>query len=88
MAVMDRRFQVLLDEARYARIAGEAERTGRSVGALIRDAIDVCYPAGDETRIRVAGELLALSTTPESAPGEGPDELKSAWSEHLDRKLA
>lgn len=88
MAVMDRRLQILLDAARYERVAAEAERTGRSVGALIRDAIDACYPVGDEARIRVAGQLLDLTSSPADEVGEGPADLKQAYEARLDGKPA
>ncbi len=34
---LDRRLQLLLDEERYARIAGIAQREHRSVASVIRD---------------------------------------------------
>lgn len=81
---MDRRLQILLDAARYDRVAAEADRSGRSVAAVIRDAIDVVYPAGDDVRVEAAAELLRLSQQPEAAGGEGPAELKAAYESRLD----
>lgn len=40
---LTRRLQVLIDDERYERLAGEAERTGASIGTLVRDAIDDRY---------------------------------------------
>lgn len=40
---LHRRLQILIDDARYERLAGEAERTGASIGTLVRDAIDERY---------------------------------------------
>ncbi len=40
MSVLTRRTQLLLDEERYRRLQQEADATGRSVAAIIRDAID------------------------------------------------
>ena len=37
---LDRRLQLLLDEERYARIAGIAQHEQRSVASVIREAID------------------------------------------------
>lgn len=84
---MDRRLQLLLDEARYERVSAEAARSGRSVAAVIREAIDVSYPVGDDLRIRVAGELLSLTAKPGAGPAEGPAELKAALEQHLSDRL-
>jgi len=40
MSALTRRTQLLLDEERYRRLQQEADATGRSVAAIIRDAID------------------------------------------------
>ena len=44
MSVTERRLQILLDEARYRRVAAEADASGRSVAAVIREAIDQRFP--------------------------------------------
>lgn len=86
---MERRLQLLLDADRYARVAGEAERSGRSVAAVIREAIDFRFPdAGDTGRMQAAVDLLHLSRHPDDVPGEGPEELKAAYADHLDDKLS
>ena len=41
MSVLERRLQILLDGARYERLAREAEATGHSVAAIVREAIDL-----------------------------------------------
>lgn len=84
---MDRRLQLLLDAARYERVAAEAERSGRSVAAVIREAIDVSFPVGDELRVQVAGALLASTAHPKEEPGLGPAELKSALEQDLADRL-
>lgn len=88
MSVMERRLQLLLDADRYARVAAEAKRSGRSVAAVIRSAIDYRFPdAGDTGRMQAAVELLRVSAT---APdhGDSSAELKAAYSDYLDEKLA
>jgi plasmid stability protein len=40
MSMLNRRTQILLDEERYARLERRARQTGRSVAAVIREAID------------------------------------------------
>lgn len=84
MSVMERRLQLLLDQARYDRVASEAERSGRSVAAVIREAIDFRYPVDD--RAAAARELLAMTSTPGGEEGVDPAELKAAYElELLDR---
>ncbi len=56
MAVLTRRLQILLDEERMQRLERRAQRSGTSVAALIRDAIDLAFP--DEERRRAAGRRL------------------------------
>lgn len=78
---MERRLQLLLDQERYDRVAQEADRSGRSVASVIREAIDMRFPRADlEDRAYAAGELLALAT---QDAGEGPSELKRAYDDEL-----
>lgn len=86
MSVLERRLQILLDAARYERLAAEAERSHRSVAAVIREAIDLRFPDTDGGASAAAGSLLALTATPDDAPGEGPAELKDAYAAALDAK--
>lgn len=87
MSVLERRLQLLLDEARYARIAAEATSSGRSVAAVIREAIDLRFPAGDDLRVEAANELLTRSVTPEPGLGVGPAELKLSYEHELADRL-
>lgn len=85
---MERRLQLLLDAARYGRVAGEAERSGRSVAAVIREAIDFRFPVPTDTlRIEAAAELLRVSASPEPGIGEDPSDLKEAYAEALADKV-
>ena len=43
MATLERRLRMLLDAERMDRVTREAERSGRSVSAVIRGAIDFAY---------------------------------------------
>lgn len=79
--MLERRLQLLLDQTRYDRVADEANRSGRSVAAVIREAIDMRFPQADlDDRARAAEEFLALATEGE---GEGPEELKRAYEDDL-----
>lgn len=89
MSVMERRLQLLLDARRYELVSKEAQRSGRSVAAVIREAIDLRFTQDDtERRMRAARALLDMTATPESTPGEGPAELKVAYAANLDRALS
>jgi Ribbon-helix-helix protein, copG family len=61
---LTRRTQILLDEERYVRLEERAQRTGASVGALIRQAIDVAYPGALSDRERAGQELLDAEPIP------------------------
>ncbi len=89
MSVMERRLQILLDQQRYDRVAREAARTGRSVAAVIREALDLRFPDDLEpSRAAAAAALLALTRDPGTTPGEGPAELKAAYATALDTAIA
>lgn len=79
MSTLSRRTQLLLDEERHQRLAEEAQRTGRSIGALVREAIDVRFDLEEraERRRTAAGELLR-------APR--PSDPEPDWSE-VEREL-
>lgn len=81
MSTMERRLQLLLDQDRYDLVAHEADRSGRSVAAVIREAIDFRFPRADpDDRSCAAQELLALAT---EEAGEGPSELKRAYEDDV-----
>ena len=61
---LTRRTQLLLDEARYERLQAEADSTGRSVAAVIREAIDERLARVDERRREAGRRLLAASPSP------------------------
>lgn len=88
MSILERRVQLLLDADRFERLATEAQRSGRSVNAVIRDAIDFRYPADAEARTLALGEFLGLVR---SGPGETDewavlkDEIARSTDEHLVR---
>ncbi len=52
--MLTRRTQLLLDEARYARLERQAAATNRSVGAVIREAIDRAFPSESFSRAEAA----------------------------------
>lgn len=82
---MERRLQLLLDRERYARVEDEARRSGRSVSAVIRNAIDVAYPGELDVRVGALNTLLTIGRRP------GKEEPEPAWAsikESFDDDLA
>jgi hypothetical protein len=71
MHMLNRRLQVLVDDARFERLAEESKRRGAPVGELVRRAIDREFPgAGPKAeRERAGRELLAMPPP----PGDGPE---------------
>ena len=90
MSVMEKRLQLLLDRARYEKVEAEAKRSGRSVAAVIREAIDFRFDAGVEQRSAAAARLLART---EIAVGVEPDwadtkaQMEAELEAELDRKF-
>jgi hypothetical protein len=64
MGVMTRRLQILIDEERYALLEREAQRTGRPVAELIRDAVDARYGADPVARRAAYDVVLAAEPMP------------------------
>lgn len=78
MRNLERRVQLLLDEPRYRKVAGEARRRHVSVAAVIREAIDR-LPAGADRRRAAIAEILAAESMPLPAdPAELRRELDAA----------
>jgi hypothetical protein len=61
---LDRRFQILLDDARYRRLEAAARKRKTSVAAVIRAAIDESLAVDLERKRRAAAELLAAEPMP------------------------
>lgn len=83
---MEKRLQLLLDQARYERVEAEAKRSGRSVAAVIREAID--YRFDDKADVRAAAARWLLDSTATVTDVE-PDwaETKAAIEDDIDLKL-
>ena len=84
MSVMERRLQLLIDLERYARVEDEARRSGRSVSAVIRNAIDIAYPGEVEVRVGALRSLLEIGARSQEAPEEAWEIIK----ESLERDVA
>lgn len=79
MSTLSRRTQLLLDEERHRRLEDEARRTGRSIGALVREAIDVRFDLEEQSERRRAAATELLKAPRPSDPE--PD-----WAE-VEREL-
>ena len=76
--MLDRRLQILIDDARFRRLEAVARERRLSIAAVIRDAIDAALPADLAKKERAAAALLAVE--PMSVP-ETVEELKAELDE-------
>lgn len=71
--MLNRRLQVLVDDARFERLAEESKRSGAPVGELVRRAIDHEFPASGEQEERERAGRLLLAMPPPAGGGPEPD---------------
>lgn len=87
MPVMERRLQWLLDRRRFELVEAESRASGRSIAAVIREAIDARFGADVEVRRRAAAEVLVAMNQSTDGPAFGLDDFRadmdSLWSEEL-----
>ncbi len=69
MSTLDRRVQVLFDPNQYNALEREASAKGKSVGALIREAVDDRLRASTTSKQDALAQLLARA---DSVPALGP----------------
>lgn len=70
--MLTERLQLLLTPEQRARLGAEAKRTGKPIGELVRNAIDVRYGAvRPEERMRAVAEMRAAAGR-HSNRGEAP----------------
>lgn len=83
---MEKRLQLLLDQHRYALVEKEAKKSGRSVAAVIREAIDYRFDDADAVRAQAGRELLEMTAHPQ---GQEPDwaDTKAAMEAELNEKF-
>ena len=79
MSQLTRRTQVLLDEERYSRLHRRAEQTNRSIGALVREAIDVAYPVAGPTREQAFERLRKAPRADHGSPEDVKREILTAY---------
>lgn len=86
MSTLERRLQILLDQERYALVESEASRSGRSVAAVIREAIDLRFASDLALRANAAVAFLDSTADP-GGPGEDWVDAKAAMEADLERRL-
>ncbi len=84
-----RRLQLLLDEHRFERVQHEANASGRSLAAVIREAIDLRFERDDDqpSRTAAARVLLESSVGIEDRPEPDWEERLADQEAELDRRL-
>jgi hypothetical protein len=75
------RTQILLEDEQYQRLKQESARTGRSIGDLVRAAVDDKYGDGYRERLRKAFAESAGSAHPDDFDGRSGEE----WVEQIRR---
>jgi plasmid stability protein len=65
---LSHRLQILLDEEQYARLTQRAKAEGRSVGALIREAVDHMWTGTDVRKAALLDAILADGPMPVPDP--------------------
>lgn len=87
MSLMERRLQLLLDQHRYDLVAGEAQRSGRSVAAVIRESIDRRFDNDDQRRMAGARRFLELTAEPDEGPAEEWADIKASFDQEISDRL-
>ena len=88
MSTLERRLHVLIDEERHARLTEEARRTGRSVGDIVRSAIDLHFDEGrDQARRAAAARFLLATADTSDGPAETWDEMLEARYRDIEEML-
>jgi len=62
--MFEKRLQILIDEPRYRRLAAAARERRQSVSSVIREAIDVAFPADLAEKQAAADAILAAEPMP------------------------
>jgi hypothetical protein len=78
--MLQRRLQIMIDDARFQRLQGRARDQGISVAAVIRNLVDAGVPADDSSRRAAAARIIrnAPSGDDQLEPAEMRSELDDA----------
>jgi hypothetical protein len=82
------RTQVLLEDEQYQRLKDESARTGRSIGDLVRSAVDDKYGDGYRERLLNAIQASAGTAHPDDFDGlDGEEWVEQIRRPGLDERL-
>jgi hypothetical protein len=87
MSTLERRLQVLLDQGRWAQLTEESERTGRSVGAIVRGALDRHFAVADVQAQRAAAIEWLLARPAGTGPADDWADTKTALEDEIEERL-
>jgi hypothetical protein len=79
MQVLDRRVQVLFDQDSYDRLTTAAAQQSRSVGSLVRAAVDEALRTGLDRRREAFDRLMERADQDGAASGEVPPFTLEEW---------
>lgn len=83
--VYSERTQVLLSPQQRSKLEHIASRTRKSVGAVIRDAIDAYQRSTDDERLAAIDTILSLDLPVEDWPAMKRDILRRALKDQAER---
>lgn len=83
MSVLERRLQVLVDQRRFALLEQESRLTGRSVGSIVRAAIDDHFAVDVDAARRAEAAARFLAYPGDPRPGADWDQLKAEYEADL-----
>ena len=81
------RTQVLLEEHQYRRLKREAQNSGRSIGELVREAVDARYRPSQE-RMWAALEATRGAWADRDDIGDGAEYVERIRNQSVDDRLA
>lgn len=87
MSTLERRLQVLLDQQRYSLLERESKRSGRSIGSIVREALDKHLGVEDLAAQRRVAAAFLLAQPPGEGPAEDWADMKKAYEDDLERHL-
>ncbi|MDR0627001.1 MAG: ribbon-helix-helix protein, CopG family [Bifidobacteriaceae bacterium] len=77
MAVLERRLQVLIDAERGELLERLARTEGKSVGAVVREAVDQRLAQAGADKTAALGRLLERAAAPDQRPSEDWSVIKA-----------
>ena len=78
MHMLEKRLQILLDDARWRRLSSYASERNVSVGAVVREALDKAIPATRDERRSAARKILSAKPMEVPSPAALRRELEAA----------